>query len=184
MTIPNSIGMKRRPKHNLMVHKNPEGKQIFLNYLYVLWFLLLLLGTACTLNKSENHAQDDPNAILGESQWVLSALTYRDEQMEIDALYPTYFRFDIENGFLLVTIPCEGTDTLTRGFGPSITFQDNQQYTLIPNEMETPDCGDLIEEQNENLRVLETSQYEMQDEKLVLIGRNIQIVLERETSNR
>jgi len=166
--------------------------------LSMLWLLILSLGTACILNNSDNPISPTtsssaeaiqasllatpsatpiatetsvaPEPILSKHLWVLSGITYRGENMDVDALYPTYLRFDVENGFLLVTIPCEGTDNHTRGFGPSIVFQDEQHYTLIPNDMIIPWCGDMIEEQAKHLRVLDTSQYEIQDNKLILSG--------------
>ncbi|MCA9898320.1 MAG: hypothetical protein H6654_17165 [Ardenticatenaceae bacterium] len=124
-----------------------------------------------------------PIPVLSDHLWVLSAVIYRGEDMDVDALYPTYFRFDVERGYLLVTIPCEGTDTHTRGDGLGIVFQDKQRYTLTPYETITPWCGDMIEEQAEHLKVLTTSQYEIQGEKLILSGGNVQIILEKDDGN-
>lgn len=162
----------------------------------MLWLLILFFGTACVKSNSINPVPTQasirietnqppvaPDPILSKHLWVLSAVNIRGENMDVDALYPTYFRFDVENGFLLVTIPCEGTDNHTRWLGPSIIFQDEQHYTLIPNDMILPWCGDMIEEQAAHLKILGTSHYEIQDDKLILAGENIQIVLEKENSN-
>ncbi len=126
---------------------------------------------------------ETPNPTLSANLWVLSAVIYRGENMDVDALYPTYFRFDVERGSLLITTPCEGTDNFVRGIGYGIVFQGEQHYTLSPQEMITVDCGELIDTQSEHLKVLSTSQYEIQDDTLILIGENVQIVLERDNTN-
>lgn len=125
---------------------------------------------------------DNSNMLLSKNQWLLSGIVYRGENKEISALYPTYFQFD--KNLLLITTPCEGTDNLIRGLGFEIIFQDEQYYMLNSQDMDMVDCGEMIDAQSEHLRVLDTSHYEIQDDKLILSGTQIQIVMERDNSNR
>jgi len=168
--------------------------------LCLLFGSILLTAPACTLDGAEQEMTtpvastvepDEPaneaRAMLGEQQWLLSAVTYRGEEQEISALEPTYFQFifNPDRNTLLFTTPCGGTDSGVKGFGYTILFHEEQQYSLRPQDGIDVDCGEMIDAQADFLiRVLlETSLHQLIDKQLVLSGDNHQIVLERVNTN-
>ncbi|MFO7538009.1 MAG: hypothetical protein R6X32_08105 [Chloroflexota bacterium] len=164
--------------------------------LCLLFSSILLIGTACTSASSQPETVtpsaypvelDEPaseaRARLGEQQWLLSAVTYRGEEQEISALESTYFQFIFtpDRNTLLFTTPCEGTDDGSKGFGYTILFHEEQQYSLHPQDGIDVGCGEMIDAQTDYLMgaFLETSRYELRNDQLLLTGDNNQIVLER-----
>jgi hypothetical protein len=168
--------------------------------LCLLFGSILLTASACTFYGAEQETTtpatspvelDEPaseaRAMLGEQQWLLSAVIYRGEEQEISALEPTYFQFvfNPDRNTMRIVTPCEGTDSGVRGLGPTIVFYEEQQYRLYPQEMIGVGCGEMIDAQSDYLMgtYLETSHYELRNDQLLLIGDNNQIVLERVNTN-
>jgi hypothetical protein len=183
------------------MHKNLIRKtKIATMVLPLLLSLILLISAACTSASSQPEAVippaypvelDEPareaRARLGEQPWVLSAVNYQGEEQEISALEPTYFQFifNSDRNTLLFTTPCRGTDVGSKGFGYTIVFHEEQQYSLHPQDGIDVDCGDMVDAQADFLIsvLLETSLYELIDKQLLLSGDNNQIVLERDNTN-
>ena len=156
----------------------PITKRHLVN-IYLLLGLCLLVGSACSKNLADELA-GNPHVVLAEHDWLLSEVTFRGESKDITALHPTLFHFDMEKGLLSVTTPCEGADDLIWVTGYAIAFQDEQHYAFPPQDGSFIDCGERIEEQRKFLRVLDTSQYEIQSDQLFLIGDRIQIILDKD----
>ena len=147
-----------------------------LRTVYFLLGFVWLVGSGCAETTVEQPV-DTSKAVLSEHQWVLSTVSYRGENKVVDALKPTYFQFDTARNLLLITTPCEGSDDFGRTLGYEILFQNERHYTLNPQDSSDVGCGRLINVQTEHLRVLDTSQYEIRDNQLFLIGEQVQIVL-------
>lgn len=112
------------------------------------------------------------DAILTENRWRLLGITNDGEILAFDLIQPVYLTFSINNT-LLFTSTCNSV-------GYTILFENKHKYKLIASAIPGKSCGEIIDKQFADVHqaIRSTTEYEIKDAQLILIGEGVQVVLE------
>lgn len=168
-----------------MYRENPlvrQGKKIIIYGLGLL--MLAVIGTAClqplnlislpeqsSLFQTESPLVPEEFLPLTKNPWRVVTIVYQNETVAFDAIQPIYVKISLEG------ISAE-TGCNHLGFG--IIAQDEQSYRLTEGVSTQAGCPEVQTKQYDGFwtALSNTNRFELQNERLTLIGDESQIVLE------
>lgn len=123
-------------------------------------------------------------ATLAEHRWILAKIIDRGEEADISSFHPTFINFYVEPSAIGIKIPCKGIARDEKGYGYFFTVQgQNYEFGRSFDVILAP-CNEIDDSQRTHLRFRDTSRFEMVGGSLVLIGDDIEIVLEKFPENK
>ncbi|MCE7979773.1 MAG: hypothetical protein DYG89_01160 [Caldilinea sp. CFX5] len=144
--------------------------------LFCLLMAMMIITNACvagsTVTQSPSPLSPDFELLLTGKRWLIDEVTFRNEPTQLDILQPFELWFDQAGTLNFSSATCAGGAFL-------IFFENEHRYRLTKGEVAPQDCGELRNKQF--ARVLDalkiTTQYEIQDNQLLLAGDDVRIVL-------
>lgn len=145
--------------------------------------LIAVIITACVpafrplpptpFSQPESPLIPGKNVALAENRWRLLEIIYSGTNVAFDTIQPIYITFSLRGQLAFSTTDCNGA-------GFTIIAESEYQYRLIPGTVTAMGCGKVGDKQfsDVNRAIGITTEYEIKDAQLILIGEGVQVVLE------
>lgn len=144
--------------------------------LFCLLMAVMIIANACVagsaVTQSPSPLSPDFELLLIGKRWLMDEITFRNQPIQLDVLQPFELWFDQAGTLNFSSATCAGGAFL-------IFFQNERQYRLTKGEVAPQDCGELRNKQFDRVTdaIAATTEYEMQDDHLLLLGDDTRIVL-------
>lgn len=147
-------------------------------------FIFGIITTACVRELPEEPSMTplpvgfiDKDNFLVDEVWLLAEVVHQGEVIDFSAISPVTVTFH-ETGYLNVL------STNCNAFGYKIIVEsDEHHYRLFSGTSTAVSCDGLKQEQAVGNALKLTNRYEISKDKLVLIGEDVQVVLEPDLAN-
>lgn len=129
--------------------------------------------TPTPFSQPESPLIPGKNVALAENRWRLLEIIYSGTNVAFDTIQPIYITFSLRGQLAFSTTDCNGA-------GFTIIAESEYQYRLIPGTVTAMGCGKVGDKQfsDVNRAIAITTEFELKDTQLILIGEGVQVVLE------